>query len=99
MAPNQKILKKYLFSILNTDICEQIIIDAASGLAQKNLSTEWLKGFQIPLPPFDIQEQIVREMEEVEKREEKMKKEVENKKENIRKQANEMYSKFDLQKL
>lgn len=73
LVPNKKILRQYLFSILNTDICEQIIINAASGLAQKNLSTEWLKDFQIPLPPLDIQEQIVWEMEEVEKREEKMK--------------------------
>lgn len=67
--------------------------------AQPHVYAEDLNNIKIPLPPLDIQEQIVREMEEVEKREEKMKKEVENKKENIRKQANEMYSKFDLQKL
>ena len=69
LEPNSKALKKYLFSYLNTDICEQIIIDEAAGLAQKNLSTEWLKTMKIPLPPLDIQQKIVDEMEEVEKRE------------------------------
>lgn len=83
IIPNDKINKKYLFYLLNTDTCEQIIWDAASGLAQKNLSTEWLKDFQIPLPPLDIQEQIVREIEGVEKREKEIKERIESWKQSI----------------
>jgi type I restriction enzyme M protein len=42
---------------------ENSCIDAASGVAQKNLSTEWLKKFKIPLPPLEVQREIVAEIE------------------------------------
>ena len=53
----------YLFSILNSDIFETSCISSASGIAQKNLSTEWLKTYKIPLPPLQVQEEIVKEIE------------------------------------
>ena len=58
-----QILEKYLFHLLNLDNFEEECINASSGVAQKNLSTEWLKTFEIPLPPLDIQEQIVAELD------------------------------------
>lgn len=36
-------------------------------MAQKNLSTEWLKDFAIPLAPISIQEQIVAELDSYQK--------------------------------
>lgn len=57
-----KVLKQYLFHILNTDIFEKASLDHSSGIAQKNLSTEWLKTYEIPLPPIETQREIVAEL-------------------------------------
>ena len=38
-------------------------IEAAKGLAQKNLSTVWLSKYRIPLPPLEVQREIVAEIE------------------------------------
>ena len=57
------LLEKYLYHLLNLDNFEEECINASSGVAQKNLSTEWLKTFEIPLPPLDVQEQIVTELD------------------------------------
>jgi len=60
---DKKISINYLFHVLNTELFENDCIRASSGVAQKNLSTEWLKKYQIPLPPQEIQEQIVAELD------------------------------------
>lgn len=51
-----KITKQFLFHILNSDFFEYQCINTSKGVAQKNLSTEWLKNYEIPL--YEIQEQI-----------------------------------------
>lgn len=53
-----KISKGYLFHILNSDYFERQCILASNGVAQKNLSTEWLKEFEIPLYEKEKQEKI-----------------------------------------
>jgi len=58
-----KILKEYLFHVLNTELFEQAAVSSSSGIAQKNLSTEWLKTYEIPLPPIEIQREIVAELD------------------------------------
>jgi type I restriction enzyme M protein len=55
--------KKYLFHILHAGSFEKESIRASSGVAQKNLSTEWLKKYEIPLPPLQIQEQLIAELD------------------------------------
>ena len=55
---NEKILKSYLYHLLNSDYFENACIVSAKGVAQKNMSTEWLKEFDIPLFPLDIQEVV-----------------------------------------
>ena len=60
---DSKINHKYLYYLLNLDNFEEKCIDAASGVAQKNLSTEWLKTFEIPLPPIEIQSELVSELD------------------------------------
>ena len=51
-----KLIKRYLFHILNSDFFEQHCIQASKGVAQKNMSTEWLKDYEIPL--YSIEEQL-----------------------------------------
>ena len=60
---NDKILIKFLFHGLNSDIFEKECINNASGVAQKNMSTEWLKKYSIPIPPISEQQQIVSELD------------------------------------
>ncbi len=44
-----RLTKGYLFHILNSDFFEQQCIQSSKGVAQKNMSTEWLKEYEIPL--------------------------------------------------
>ena len=53
---SSKVIKGYLFHFLNSDYFEQQCIQASKGVAQKNMSTEWLKEFEIPL--YSRKEQI-----------------------------------------
>lgn len=63
LTDSNQVSISYLFHVLNTELFEDDCIRASSGVAQKNLSTEWLKKYQIPLPPLEIQEQIVAELD------------------------------------
>lgn len=68
IVPNEgELNKRYLFHILNSDWFESQAIENSSGVAQKNLSTEWLKRFKIPLPPLSMQKEIVSELDSYEK--------------------------------
>ncbi len=51
--------KKYLFHLLNSDFFEQQCIHSSKGVAQKNMSTEWLKEYEIPLYSTDTQNHII----------------------------------------
>ena len=57
--------KLYLFNLLNSDFFEQKCIYASNGIAQKNMSTEWLKDYEIPLPPLDEQRKIAAVLDKV----------------------------------
>ena len=54
------ISKDYLFHILNSNYFEYKCIQSSKGIAQKNMSTEWLKDYEIPLYPRKEQDFIVR---------------------------------------
>ena len=56
---SNKIAKSYLFHFLNSNFFEQQCIMASNGVAQKNMSTEWLKDYEIPLYTPNQQEEIV----------------------------------------
>ena len=47
--------KAFLFNLLNSDYFEQQCIAASKGVAQKNMSTEWLKEYEIPM--FSMEQQ------------------------------------------
>lgn len=69
-----KILPEYLFSLLNREEIRKIAETNMTGASgHRRVPIEFYEKLDIPLPPLDIQEQIVREIEAVEKREEKMK--------------------------
>lgn len=54
---------QYLFHLFNTDSFEKDCINSSKGIAQKNMSTEWLKEYEIPLPPLATQRAIVTRIE------------------------------------
>lgn len=58
---NKKFIGNLLISIQNK------IYSLARGQAQKNLDTEKIKQIKIPLPPLEVQEQIVTEIEQYQK--------------------------------
>ena len=60
---NEQLYINYLFHFLNSDKFENDAIFSASGIAQKNMSTEWLKKYTIPVPHREEQERIVAELD------------------------------------
>lgn len=57
--------KQFLFYLLNSDYFEQECILSAKGIAQKNMSTEWLRDFSIPLPSIETQHEIVTNLDKI----------------------------------
>ena len=53
-----RVAKDYLFHFLNSAFFEQQCIQSSKGVAQKNMSTEWLKDYEIPMYPKEQQELI-----------------------------------------
>ena len=56
---SDRVTKGYLYHILNSDYFEQKCIQASKGVAQKNMSTEWLKDYEIPVYSQEKQAEIV----------------------------------------
>lgn len=50
--------KSFLYCFLNSDYFENKCIQSAKGVAQKNMSTEWLKEYQIPNLSLEEQKEI-----------------------------------------
>jgi type I restriction enzyme M protein len=59
--PNDKILPEYLYNILKSK--RQYLISLSSGGAQPNISQKIIRELIIPLPPLEIQKEIVAEIE------------------------------------
>ena len=64
---DKNILISYLFTYLNSDKFESDCIFSARGIAQKNMSTEWLKKYLIPLPPLAEQKHIAAILDKTQK--------------------------------
>lgn len=50
-----QVKKEFLYHFMNSDLFELKCIESANGVAQKNLSTEWLKEFRLYLPSIEKQ--------------------------------------------
>ncbi len=74
-------LQKYLdfYSFIN----QEYIYNCGRGVAQKNIEIEQFSKIKIPLPPIDIQQKIVDEIEILEKKEKQANDEIEDLKEEI----------------
>jgi type I restriction enzyme M protein len=62
-----KINKNYLKNLLLSDIFYDFCQKSAGGGAQGNISPKEILSFEIPLPPLEIQEQIVAELDSYQK--------------------------------
>jgi type I restriction enzyme M protein len=72
----ENILPKYLFQLLNS-ILRQSIRDLGAGSNINNLPSV-INDIQIPLPPLEIQQKIVSEIEKIEAQVAEMQKNIEN---------------------
>jgi len=67
LKENIKFTINYLYLILQDNIIQDQIESLKVGVAQPNLSLTQIGNFKIPLPPLEIQEQIVKEIEDIDK--------------------------------
>lgn len=82
----------YLFNILNDFNFENACCEAAKGVAQKNLSTDWLKNYEIFIPPIDMQNTICKTFNDVDILIYNRKKQLEKLDELIKSKFTEMFS-------
>lgn len=68
----RRILKGYLITLLKQEDFYNYCQITAWGGAQGNISPEQILEYKIPLPPKEIQEKIVKELEKLEEKEEKI---------------------------
>lgn len=60
-----KVLKTYLFHLLNSDYFEQQCMKAAEGVAQKILSPKWLFEYKIPIYSIERQKEISNTLDKI----------------------------------
>ncbi|MFH1471823.1 MAG: N-6 DNA methylase [Nanoarchaeota archaeon] len=61
ILPNNKFIPEFLFSILKSR--KAYLISLSGGGAQPNISQKIIRELNIPLPPLEVQERIVEELE------------------------------------
>lgn len=88
----KKILPLYLLHILKTNIVlEYFRINAKTTTNISNLSNSAISELEIPLPPIEVQEEIVRELEQYQKDIETKKQEIQNLNEKIQDRINKIW--------
>jgi len=85
-----KDLLKYLFEFV---ISHQYLFTGYHGATFESISTADLKDIKIPLPPHDVQKQIVQECEAIDKEFEKAVREIEDAKKEIENKVSELFNK------
>lgn len=92
---NENLGKKYLYYLLKNSDLKEVI----TGTAQPQITRTNLEVFQIPLPPIDIQQKIVSEIEVLEIKEKKAKEEAEKYNLEIQSKINNCFSEHPLELL
>ena len=85
------ILPKYLFELLNTSKYRKIIQNESSGSNINNLSNT-IKQIKIPIPPADIQQQIISEIDNFNKQYQNSRMKIEE----YRKEIMKIFENFDI---
>ena len=66
LRTNNKALPEYIFAYYNTDYYWQQVDKLKTTLAQPNLNAEKIKQITIPIPPLNIQQKLVDEINQLE---------------------------------
>lgn len=85
-ANSNVVMQKYLFMFLFSDIGQGLLKNNITGQAQGGINSTNLKNIKIPIPPIEVQQKIVAEIEKIENKCEKLKNNIEvskKKQENI----------------
>ena len=72
----KKVLPKFLFYLLNSKKFEFDCINSSQGIAQLNMSTEWLKEYNLDIPSIEEQRKIINVFDKVYKNIEIRKKQI-----------------------
>jgi type I restriction enzyme M protein len=64
---NKHINPYYVSYILRSNVIKKKILGLKVGVAQMNISLEQVRNIEIPLPPIEVQVEIVRELEQYQK--------------------------------
>ena len=64
LLPTEEMIPKFLVLVLES--MYQYLLNLRTGLARDNLSQEKIRNIRIPVPRFDIQQQLVAEVEQLE---------------------------------
>lgn len=92
-------LQKYLFVFLFSDIGQKLLKSNITGQAQGGLNATNLKNIKIPLPPLDIQQEIVDEVEKIDNKIEKLNMNFEEVKKKICSLINSVFDNYDLKRI
>ncbi len=64
----KKVLPKFLYYILNSKKFEFDCVNSSQGIAQLNMSTEWLKEYNLEIPSIEKQKEIIKIFDKVYKK-------------------------------
>lgn len=67
LRPESPVTKEFIFCCLNREEFENDCILNSTGVAQKNLSSKWLKAYKIPVPTPLQQQQICKSISAIDK--------------------------------
>jgi type I restriction enzyme S subunit len=90
------IYKPFLFHLLNSDYFENKCILASQGVAQKNMSTEWLKEYPIPSFSMDKQMEIASIFDKIDDLIARRKEQVRNMDQAVKSRFIELFGNYDL---
>ena len=82
---------RYLFEILKLEAFRNHLKQQISSTNIRNLKSDVFESFEIPLPPLEIQEQIVKEIEGYQKEIDDLENEIKSKKLKIKDKINEVW--------
>ena len=91
----------YLYQYLNSYNFERDCINNSKGIAQKNLSTEWLKNYKMKIPSLDEQKRIAIELRHIQRIKDLKQQQLKELEQLIKSQFVEMFgnNKFEKKKL